>query len=143
MKDRIRQLMNDKAMSQRNFANELHLAEATLSGIFNGRTRPTNQTVTAIHDAFPDVNIQWLMFGEGDMYINSDNSSQSSSVSDNDNQVPEQLDLFSEAPIPTPPTENSSNSAPEIRYVEKIIDKPQRKITEIRIFFDDGTYETF
>ena len=27
----------------------------------------------------------------------------------------------------------------EIRYIEK----PVRKITEIRIFFDDNTYETF
>jgi hypothetical protein len=27
----------------------------------------------------------------------------------------------------------------EIKYVEK----PARKITEIRIFFDNGTYETF
>jgi len=27
----------------------------------------------------------------------------------------------------------------EIRYIEK----PARKITEIRIFFDDNTYETF
>ena len=27
----------------------------------------------------------------------------------------------------------------EIKYIEK----PARKITEIRIFFDNGTYETF
>jgi hypothetical protein len=32
---------------------------------------------------------------------------------------------------------------PQVQYIEKYIDKPQRKITEIRIFFDDGTYETF
>ena len=31
----------------------------------------------------------------------------------------------------------------QIRVIEKYLDKPQRKITEIRIFFDDGTYETF
>lgn len=33
--------------------------------------------------------------------------------------------------------------APVIHEVVKYIDKPQRKITEIRVFFDDGTYETF
>ena len=32
---------------------------------------------------------------------------------------------------------------PVIREVVKYVDKPQRRITEIRIFFDDGTYETF
>ena len=30
-----------------------------------------------------------------------------------------------------------------VREVVKYIDKPQRKITEIRVFFDDGTYEVF
>lgn len=56
--------MLDKGMSQKAFASELCIAEATLSGIFNGRTRPTNLTVNAIHERFPDVNISWLMFGE-------------------------------------------------------------------------------
>ena len=32
---------------------------------------------------------------------------------------------------------------PIVREVVKYIDKPQRRITEIRIFFDDGTYEVF
>ena len=37
------------------------------------------------------------------------------------------------------------NSTPKNieQYVVKNIDKPQRKITEIRIFFDDQTWETF
>ena len=168
MKDRIRQLMVDKAMSQRTFANELCIAEATLSGIFNGRTRPTNQTITAIHEAFPEVNIQWLMFGEGDMYVNSvkseiDNASislpdgdtasaspeqPSSSLGSTFNSSIQQLDLFSDSGTSTPASTSQSHNVheknvPEIHYVEKIVDKPQRKITEIRIFFDDGTYETF
>ncbi|MBQ2362909.1 MAG: helix-turn-helix transcriptional regulator, partial [Bacteroidaceae bacterium] len=50
MKDRIRQLMLDQAMSQKSFASELCIAEATLSGIFNGRTRPSNQIVSSIHE---------------------------------------------------------------------------------------------
>jgi hypothetical protein len=30
-----------------------------------------------------------------------------------------------------------------VREEVKYIEKPARKITEIRIFFDNGTYETF
>ena len=41
---------------------------ASLSNIFNGKTNPTNNHVSAIHRRFPDININWLMFGEGDMY---------------------------------------------------------------------------
>jgi hypothetical protein len=30
-----------------------------------------------------------------------------------------------------------------VRETLEVIQKPQRKIVEVRIFFDDGTYETF
>ncbi len=30
-----------------------------------------------------------------------------------------------------------------IRETVKYIDKPQRRITEIHVFYDDGTFETF
>lgn len=170
MKDRIRQLMLDKGMSQKTFASELCIAEATLSGIFNGRTRPTNLTVNAIHERFPDVNISWLMFGEGEMYVS---ASGEKHAGENSAETPKpsnlEEDLFSmshrspgtqnfvpQMHEPNMPisngtqilstgveTGNPSAMSPKIQYIEKYIDKPQRKITEIRIFFDDGTYETF
>ena len=170
MKDRIRQLMLDKAMSQKSFAAELCIAEATLSGIFNGRTRPTNQTVSAIHECFPEVNVMWLMFGEGDMYTTQAPSADAPDApQEGDDNGEEVSDLLSSPNAPqghfdAPPIHQdraafgehampaSHPSAhispaqvmqPQVQYIEKYIDKPQRKITEIRIFFDDGTYETF
>ena len=159
MKDRIRQLMLDKAMSQKSFASELCIAEATLSGIFNGRTRPTNQTVSAIHECFPEVNIMWLMFGEGDMYASQPSSGDTSGAAQEDVCAGEEMpDLFSSVSTPQghpdapamhqerPASAHMSSAQvmqPQVQYIEKYIDKPQRKITEIRIFFDDGTYETF
>lgn len=170
MKDRIRQLMLDKGMSQKTFASELCIAEATLSGIFNGRTRPTNLTVNAIHERFPDVNISWLMFGEGEMYVsapgekhggensvgtpkstnpdgdlfsitNSSTGMQNVGMQMHDTNMP----MSNGAQILSAGVEavNPQAMPPKIQYIEKYIDKPQRKITEIRIFFDDGTYETF
>lgn len=170
MKDRIRQLMLDKGMTQKTFASELCIAEATLSGIYNGRTRPTSLTISAIHERFPDVNISWLMFGEGDMY----NSTLPEPVAgDGHAEEPKSPgvgdDLFSLAHASAAMQGAGGQSAeasashvmatrmvpgggaangpvvmpPQVQYIEKYIDRPQRKITEIRIFFDDGTYETF
>ncbi len=165
MKDRIRELMLDKGMSQKSFASELCIAEATLSGIFNGRTRPTTLTVNAIHERFPDVNISWLMFGDGDMYTTHPGEKKECDANvDIPESQYEEPDLFSlssvsetyhhaiSQPMAPQSVPNSTAGvvgkgqpivAPQIQYVEKYIEKPQRKITEIRIFFDDGTYETF
>ena len=41
MKDRIKHIMEEQHMSQQVFADFIGLSPATLSSIFNGRTRPT------------------------------------------------------------------------------------------------------
>jgi transcriptional regulator with XRE-family HTH domain len=136
MKDRIYQLMKYQGMSQKEFAATLCIAEGTLSGIFTGRTRPTNNIVYAIHECFPHISVNWLMFGEGEMLLDGAPSQPSDAASG-------QTDLFS--PKNTPSSEANLPPTPttQIQEVVKYIDKPQRKITEIRIFYDDGTYETF
>jgi hypothetical protein len=76
------------------------------------------------------------MFGEGEMLLDGAPSQPSDAASG-------QTDLFS--PKNTPSSEANLPPTPttQIQEVVKYIDKPQRKITEIRIFYDDGTYETF
>ena len=136
MKDRIYQLMKYQGMSQKEFAATLCVAEGTLSGIFTGRTRPTNNIVNAIHECFPHISINWLMFGEGDMLLEGASSQDAGTTS-------EQTDLFVGAASPSSEVNSSPSPAPQIQEVVKYIDKPQRKITEIRVFYDDGTFETF
>lgn len=137
MKDRIYQLMKSKSMSQKEFANELCIAEGTLSSIFSGRTKASNNIVFSIHERFPEISIPWLMFGEGEMM--------GANLSDGANGTAQ-----SPAPSPTASTPDLFQEAfPQtsipmsVKEVVKYIDKPQRQITEIRVFFDDGTYQTF
>ena len=49
--------------------------------------------------------------------------------------------LFNEQTIVTP-TMDYTPQKPE-RVEVKVIEKPQRKVTEIRIFYDDRTWESF
>ena len=84
------------------------------------------------------------MFGEGNMYTDgadaSGNKSNGSDFEDgislsNSGDNVQQLSNASAA-------QAAAASVIPKEYV-KIIDRPERKIVEIRIFFDDGTYETF
>ena len=62
MKDRIKQFMLDKGMTQKALAAELCISEATLTGIFTGRTRPTVNNGT-------NVTVEaWLLDFDGDLY---------------------------------------------------------------------------
>lgn len=149
MKDRIRVLMEHKHMQQNTFANFVGISPGTLSGIFNGRTKPTLPIVEAIKSKIPNLRVDWLVFGTGPMFEgeNDDSSTAPSHPSegqDGGRQTPEQQpSLFS-----TPEQFDRGGRVdftPNNRQVENIkyLDKPQRKITEIRIFYDDQTWETF
>ena len=151
MKDRIRQIMESQQLTQQRFAEMLDIAPASLSSIFNERTKPTLNHVDAIRKSFPNINLNWLLYGTGDMFVASDDHNQSSAASD-----PQLVNgdlMFDFADSPTAPLQGQNGSQqrvaqsynaakPEIQQV-KIVDKPQRQISEIRIFYDDQTWETF
>ena len=69
MKDRIKKVMESQHMSQQTFAHSIGMSPASLSSIFNGRTKPTLNIVEAIKDKIPRISTDWLIFGKGDMYL--------------------------------------------------------------------------
>ena len=87
MQDRIRQIMDHYGLSQQNFAAQLGVAPATISSIFTGRTNPTNKHVQAIHKAFPEIDTNWLMFGEGEMMISLDRTSAENGIDGESNPL--------------------------------------------------------
>ena len=144
-------------MTQQVFADYIGQSPATLSSIFNGRTRPTLNIVEAIKKKIPDISTDWLMFGSGDMYL--PDFPQDDTLQTGQNQGSEYTPStqnpmfdFEASPSPTPQNAPSAtqnfnsvrNTRPEIQQTEvKFIDKPQRKIVEIRVFYDDQTFDTF
>ena len=149
--------MESQHMTQQVFADFIGLAPATLSSIYNERTRPTLSVVEAIKKKIPNISTDWLMFGSGEMYITSpapadslfpvdDEGANGSSI----NQNP--MLNFEQSPSPTPkqvaqtpyPFNSVRNTRPEIEQMAvKVVDKPQRRVKEIRVFYTDQTWETF
>ena len=157
MKDRIRQIMESQHMTQQVFADYIGIGAATLSSIFNGRTRPTLNIVEAVKKKIPNISTDWLMFGTGDMYLPQNNpqdeaQNQLETGADDYPRIQNPMLDFESSPSPTPqnsvPTTQNFNSVRNTRLdlehkEVKTLDKPQRRITEIRIFYDDQTWETF
>lgn len=153
MKDRIKQIMESQKMTQQEFADYIGLAPATLSSIFNGRTRPTLNVVEALKKKIPNINIEWLMFGSGEMnstpQIELSEPGQTGIAPQNPTSP-----MFDFDPSPSPTPQNNSSmitnpnsvrtTRPEMVVNEvKMQDKPQRRVLEIRVFYDDQTWETF
>lgn len=71
MQHRIRTIMESTGLTQQQFADRISISPSTLSNIFNGKTQPTNKLFSAVHNTFPEINVNWLLFGEGEMYLSS------------------------------------------------------------------------
>lgn len=143
-------------MTQQVFADYIGLAPATLSSIFNGRTRPTLNVVEALKRKIPNINFDWLMLGVGPMYIDQSIDEAAAEPADDHLEPRPRIENpmldFDQSPSPTPQSApqrvafvNSVRSTrPETEREDlKIIDKSQRKVIEIRVFYDDQTWDTF
>ena len=151
IKDRIRSIMERENMTAGIFADSIGIQQSTLSHVINGRNRPSLDVIMKVHQKYNYVNLEWLLYGTGEMM---DEKASISSTATNSpyntpslfDQKPEKTNVEPDNPknrkeIPSEPPVSDAKSpiVQEIKYIER----PPRKITEIRIFFDDNTYEIF
>ena len=66
--ERLRLLIEDKGYNPKTFAEKIGIAQRTINNYVNGRF-PSYEAIHAILHTFPDVSAEWLMRGEGEMYI--------------------------------------------------------------------------
>ena len=178
MKERIRRIMEEAGMSQKEFAERLKISPASLSNILAGKTSPTNYHVQAVHNAFPDININWLFCGTGDMHTAPAPSSETDEFGFSLETGAPQPGAVSPAPAGSifeaaaaqpaldaqtirpatapqrPLFAQEQASRQENAYAKPAgfqfspptpqqPEKKERRIKEIRVFFDDGTLEVF
>lgn len=146
MKERIAQIIQKEGLTAAQFAEKIGISASSLSHILGGRNNPSLEVVMKIHKSCDYISLDWLLYGEGEMETDVE--------SEKDNNFPGPLfgenSLFAsngantsenrkEIEVKTPSYTPKEIVREEIKYIEK----PSKKITEIRIFFDNGTYETF
>ncbi len=65
--DRIKAVMNKVGKNSITFSEEIGIQQSTLSHILNGRNRPSLDVVMKISQRYPEVSLDWLINGQGDM----------------------------------------------------------------------------
>ena len=144
IKDRVKQVMDRENLTAGAFADSIGVSPATITHILNGRNKyPSTEVLLRLHNRYPDVSMQWLLLGEGEGIEMSSitpeslfNESESGVNATSDAGIPENRKEMGLRDIRKDVKEAVLQ---EVIYKER----PVRKITEIRIFFDDNTYETF
>lgn len=147
IKDRFKMVMDREKLTAGAFAESIGVAQATISHILGPRNKyPSTEVILRLHQRYTDINLEWLLTGKGNMSNDADSAGNAGFA------YPLFADTTEKQAEGTKGTENrkeitleSLQNQPKEIVKQEIIykERPPRKITEIRIFFDDNTYETF
>ena len=125
---RIRILMQNEGLNAKQFAEKSGMNQTAVSHLLSGRNKPSYDTVIGIKNAFPNLNTDWLLFGQQPMYkdntiVNSETPLSQPPVSGDDTPS-----LFSENwESPSTGTE-TAQSAPQSTVVNPENPAPENRV---------------
>ena len=159
--ERILEIIRVKNLNNIQFCSITGISPASLSHIASNRSKPILTILRNVISGFPDINPEWIMMGTGSMFRHGDGevpTEEKEVGRDTASMQPEAMPSLCPADethaaarrIQPRAKDEARNASPSVANVEDVVKttlammhQPQRKIVEVRIFFDDGTYESF
>ena len=163
MNTRLKQFIAAENITQAQFADNINVVRASVSHILAGRNKPGYEFICGLMRHYPNLNIEWLMFGKGKMYKEAASDPvqqhiEPSGFAEPVNQLfSEEIESAVSAPAeaetkpaqeahcPEHPCTNEVTGVTlsEIKTLISATQKPvnQRKLVKITAFFDDGTFQ--
>lgn len=140
MKERIKLLIQSLGLTQAEFAEKVGVQPSTLSNALRGRNDVSSTIIMKIHETYPEVSINWLMFGEGDSNIESLKLNENDIFSTDSSDSPEygkDFGLRSEGE--SLPKDDAASRRESIARS----DSGDRRVVRIMVFYSDHTFESF
>lgn len=171
---RLKKFMTALNIANSQFADTSRIPRPTISQILNGRNKKiSDELISKIHDAYPQLSVMWLMFGEGEMLVNSNIEISEPKIGDNvsfdnaqtavDESIMGRFDF--DSPVIEKQPDNLSiqqsqkNAVQKVEYresaqvsINKRVEPPtpmsisansSKQVIEIRVFYNDNSYEIF
>lgn len=157
MVERLREYMKYQNLLPSQLADKAGLPRSSFSQIMGGRLKKINSDIIKkLHEAFPDLSISWLIFGEGNMIVTGEKSSSmeerqpTMEFKDDSEVFPTESQVGCKDAKDFELTEDENEaSRPEktpsdVPQKAVAMEMPQgRHIVKIMVFYDDNTFESF
>ena len=109
-------------MSHAAFADEIGVQRSAIAHIAKGRNRPSLDMIDKIIDRYPEVNLLWLLRGEGNMMSNTPNV-----ISLQQRQIIPSSPVIDDSLKHTLFAQEEEKSAPAVNKAEDIVPTPRDK----------------
>lgn len=124
---RLQKIMDLYQLTASAFAESVGVQRSAISHILSGRNKPSLDFVLKILEAYPDVELYWLLNGKGPGPVAGSNE--------------EAADLFNSSTTPAVTTDKGSHGSSEDYDVKSTPVNSARKILKVVVFYDDHTFE--
>ncbi len=131
---RLQKILEFYSLSAAAFAETIDFNRSTISHLLSGRNKPSLEFVMKLYQKFPEVNIDWLLFGKGNFPSTLSSTSTNSEIkTQKENTVTfeqKPKDLFSEEILAD--TQQTIQTGKNSKQIERIV-----------IFYSDGTFNDY
>lgn len=160
---RLKGFIDQSGLTSSQFADQCGIPRPTLSQLLSGRNKKISDVIISqIHAGFPKLSVLWLLFGEGPMMVTPvDELSEENPSSPYEGDV--EMDYEDEGDnisitVPGAQPRRISGASDKIgvkqqlAYEKRIAEleaeierlkKSPRKVSQITVYYDDSTFETF
>lgn len=133
--ERLQKILDYYDLSAAAFADAIEVGRSSISHIISGRNKPSLDFVLKIVQAFPEVELYWLLNGKGDF---PSSPKEKGKQGNNPNQASgEEKGQEQGFPGQIPATGLDAPLMPPRKASEG------KRIRRIVLFYDDGTFEAF
>lgn len=92
---RLKLFLEQNGIANSQFADTCEIPRPTISQLLNGRNKKvSDEVISKIHGAYPNLNIMWLMFGDGNMFVDASIVGADDTSLQNLSKTPQQGPLF-------------------------------------------------
>ncbi len=137
--ERFKEIMEKLEIDATTLSKKIGVEPSSISHILSGRNKPSFNFLSKLAETFPQLNINWLVTGKGEMLIDKNINYVKQKGESSENQLG---GLFSEN-IDTQVQNNpNENNKPTTTLSDQSVQQ-KVSIDKVIIFYTDGTFEYY
>lgn len=150
MLDRIKRFIETQNMTASGFANVIGVQRSSVSHILSGRNKPSLDFVLKLKEHYPDLNLDWLLFGIGPILMSKSferEKGQLQNEIDFDKSVVKKNTDSAEKPYSekekTPNSKEHFENSDNDKMTENLKESRNKGLKKVILFYGDGSFEEF
>lgn len=145
LNERIQLIMHFKKLNATQFAEEVGVQRSSISHLITGRNKPSLDFIQKLTEAFPEIDLHWLIHGKGQMQLGKESSSRTETdtlVTKNNRNT-----------NVTPPGSTTKNEGSEeinepkkgkqLEGSESGLASQKAKLIKVVLFYENGSFEEY